>query len=536
LIPEPWVRFEDEHLLAVAKPAGINTHRADAHAQDGMYEWVQRQRPAESLSVVHRLDKATSGLLLFGKTAVANRSLTSQLEQRAVAKRYELLVQRDDHRPDALRCDQPISRRDRGRSVDLPASTSFELEASGLEFQRLAARPHTGRTHQVRVHAAALDMPIVGDSEHGGSDGARLFLHAAGLQLDHPTAGRVELAVDRPASFDLVLACDDPRGATGPSLAALVAHEARALLFDPTDTDAYLWIDRHHDGFAGIRVERLGDVALVLNYDDALAPMPEAWLEALNGTVELRSVYEQRRPRGDGGPARLASGVPRDRFEVTELGCHYLIDLQASPTSSGLFLDQRESRRRLRTSDLTGRSVLNAFAHTGSLSVAAALAGAETLSLDLSKRYLDWAADNMRINDLDPADHDFVYGDAMEWMARFAKKGRTFDLVLVDPPSSSTTRHSGAKRWAVDRDLHALVERAANLCSAGGTLFVSTNLRRMQWPRFMDHIERGLSSAGRQGTVETQTLPLDHRSGPADPPYLKAAWIELDTVGGAGRG
>ena len=60
-VSEPWVRFEDEHLLAVTKPAGVNTHRADAHAQDGMYEWVQRQRPDASLSILHRLDKAHVG-------------------------------------------------------------------------------------------------------------------------------------------------------------------------------------------------------------------------------------------------------------------------------------------------------------------------------------------------------------------------------------------------------------------------------------------------------------------------------------------
>ena len=64
---EPWVRFEDEHLLAVDKPAGVNTHRPDVHAQDGMYEWVQRQRPGTSLAILHRLDKETSGVLLFGK-------------------------------------------------------------------------------------------------------------------------------------------------------------------------------------------------------------------------------------------------------------------------------------------------------------------------------------------------------------------------------------------------------------------------------------------------------------------------------------
>ena len=66
------------------------------------------------------------------------------------------------------------------------------------------------------------------------------------------------------------------------------------------------------------------------------------------------------------------------------------------------------------------------------------------------------------------------------------------------------------------------------LCAPGGQLFVSTNLRRMGWPLFLEQVGSGLAASGRTGTIETQTLPLDHRSGPGDPPYLKAAWIELD--------
>ncbi|MGZ4707029.1 MAG: pseudouridine synthase [Acidimicrobiales bacterium] len=535
---EPWVRFEDEHLLVVAKPAGVNTHRADVHAQDGLHEWVQRQRPDVSLSILHRLDKATSGLLVFGKSPSANRSLARQFEARTVAKHYELLVERDDHRPATMHCAEPIVPSDRrGQSgpdrAGREALTDFHRQATGTRFERYDAHPHTGRTHQVRVHATALGMPIVGDEEHGGIDAARLFLHAARLGIDHPTGGPLDLVADRPVSFDRVLA---GRGPADPAIAALVAHEARALLFDPADTDAYLWIDRHHDGFESVRVERLGDVALALNYDDSEAPLPPTWLDAWNDTLELRAVYEQRRPRGGGGgPARRVSGAEQPRFEVTELGCRYLIDLEASSTSSGLFLDQRETRRRLLGGDLTGRTVLNAFAHTGSLSVAAARAGAETLTLDLSTRYLDWARDNLRANGIDPGDHDFIYGDALDWMARLARSGRTFDLVLVDPPSSSTTgRRSGRRgkrtgtRWLVERDLHELVERGARLGAPGGTLFVSTNLRRMRWARFLEHLDEGLAAAGRSGTIETQTLPLDHRSGPGDLPYLKAAWITLD--------
>ncbi|MEO7430013.1 MAG: pseudouridine synthase, partial [Acidimicrobiales bacterium] len=487
---EPWVCFEDEHLLAVSKPAGVNTHRADTFAQDGMYEWVQRQRPDVALSVLHRLDKATSGVLLFGKSALANRSLAAQFERRSVAKRYELLVASDDGRPLHLRCDEPISRSASGRREDLAASTEFDLDESGGQWQRCTARPHTGRTHQVRLHAAALGMPILGDTEHGGAAAGRLFLHAAGLRLDHPVAdtGVIDLAVERPASFDVALGLDRADGATSAPVSALVAQEARASLFDPADTNAYLWIDRHHDGFPDVRVERLGAAALVLHYDEGTTDLPHGWLDALNETVDLHSIYQQRRPRAGGGLAQLVSGAALPRFEVTELGCRYLIDLEASPTSSGLFLDQRETRRQLRSADLTGKTLLNAFAHTGSLSVSGAVAGAATLSLDLSRRYLDWAAENLRLNDIDPSDHDFIYGDAVEWMDRLAKKGRAFDLVMVDPPSSSTGRHRGAKRWAVDADLHLLMERAARLCASGGSVFVSTNLRRMPWSRFVEHV------------------------------------------------
>ncbi|HEY5155628.1 MAG TPA: pseudouridine synthase [Acidimicrobiales bacterium] len=525
---EPWVRFEDEQLLVVDKPAGVNTHRADAHAQDGMYEWVQRQRPGTTLSILHRLDKATSGLLAFGKTTAANQALAKQFEDRTIVKRYELLVGHDERRAERLRCDEPIGPAGGGPSTRRQAATDFDRQAVGAAFDRYGAVPHTGRTHQIRVHATALGMPIVGDDEHHGIEAARLFLHAAGLRFDHPTLGGLDLGADRPASFDRVLGGSDPNQ---PSVAALAAHEERALLFDPAETDAYLWIDRHHDGFAHLRLERLGDVALALDYDEGATPLRGEWLDAWNDTLDLRAIYHQLRPRGGGGgAARLVSGTEHARFEVAELGVRYLIDLEASATSSGLFLDQRETRRRLRAMDLAGQTVLNVFAHTGSLSVAAATAGAETLTLDLSKRYLDWARDNMRVNDLDPADHDFIFGDALEWMERLAKKGRTFDVVLVDPPSSSTSAKRGRPRWVVERDLHGLVSLGARLCAPGGTLFVSTNLRRMRWPAFLGQVAEGLADVGRTGEVETQTLPLDHRSGPGDPPYLKAAWVRLDAI------
>ncbi|MBL4848134.1 MAG: class I SAM-dependent methyltransferase [Planctomycetes bacterium] len=525
---EPWVLYEDEHLLAVHKPAGVRSHTSDAHGQHGIYEWVASQRPEATLALLHRLDKGTSGVLVFGKTPLANRSLEEQLRTRTLKKTYQLLTRYDRTRPRSLTCDYRIRQKRKGEYRDREAVTDYALEEHTDALARYRATPHTGRTHQVRLHAVRLGFPLFGDVEYEGPAGARLFLHAERLTLAHPASGaKLKLHAPLPKSFRAVLEGGEP---AAPAIAARAARESREVLFDPSQTSAYLWIDRHHDGFPDLRVERYGDVGRVLRYDEREAPLPQAWVEALMQEGDLRALVEQQRPRGGGaqGASVIAGELPEARFQVSELGLRYWVDLEASPTSSGLFLDQRETRRRLLGSDLAGLSVLNAFGHTGSLSVAAAKAGAETLTLDLSKRYLEWARENLALNGLDPQEHDFIYGDALDWLRRLANKKRKFDVVLLDPPSSSTSgKGRNKRRWIVERDLAELTERGARLLAKGGLLFVSTNLRRMAWPRFLEQLAAGLSAAGRTGKVTTQTVPLDYRTGAGDPPYLKAAWVRV---------
>src|ERR1700722_7436295 len=122
--------------------------------------------------------------------------------------------------------------------------------------------------------------------------------------------------------------------------------------------------------------------------------------------------------------------------------------------SVGLFLDQRDNRRRFLTNHVAadfplfpngaaGAEVLNTFAYTCGFSVCAAKAGARTTSLDLSKKYLDWGKRNFALNGLDPAAHDFIYGDTFDWLRRLAKKGRAFDPVVLDPPTFSQSKEPG---------------------------------------------------------------------------------------------
>lgn len=156
----PCVIFEDDQLLVVHKPPGWNTHAPSPYAGEGLYEWLKHREPRwSSLSILHRLDKETSGLIVFGKSPEANRSLTQQFERRAVDKTYRLLTDRPIAKErfavvsSIVRNGDHYLARPTNGAVDL-AETEFQVLSRQGPITELEARPKTGRTHQIRVHAA----------------------------------------------------------------------------------------------------------------------------------------------------------------------------------------------------------------------------------------------------------------------------------------------------------------------------------------------------------------------------------------------
>ena len=491
---EPLVLFEDDHLLAVNKPAGVNTHAPDVFAPEGLHEWLQRRR-GRPLAIHHRLDKETSGVLVFGKTPTANRSLTEQFEQKAVRKTYLFLTTAAPP-PRPLRASSPIQGK--------PAATVFESAGRCGRFALMRAAPETGRTHQIRVHAAQNGFAVAGDSlyETPATPLPRLMLHAASLELRHPQTGQtLRIEAPTPATFS------DPAWLTA-------AREFRSLLFDPADTNACRLVSGTADGFTNAMVDRYGERLLVQWYGQR-DPRLNAALQSAMSESQVVERSMERQPVGE-------TAVPESRFEIVENGLKFSVSLNAG-YSTGLFLDQRENRRRLLVSNLHGKTVLNTFAYTCAFSVAAARAGATVTSLDLSKRYLDWGRDNFRLNSVNPEAHDFIYGDCFDWLARLAKKGRAYDLVLLDPPTFSTAKKGRA--FSAEKDYAKLVAIAEPLVKAGGTLFCSTNARSLTPQRFMEAVKRG---APRTRKMEFATQPFDFRIAPGEKSYLKTIWAELE--------
>jgi 23S rRNA pseudouridine1911/1915/1917 synthase len=212
------VVLEDEHLLVVDKPAGLVVHPGAGHAEatlaDGVAELGAEGGEEGRAGIVHRLDRDTSGLLVVARSSEAHERLVAALRERRVTREYLALV-RGVPRSRTGRIDAPLGRdrRDRSRmSLDTEtpreAVTWFEVVAQTRERALLRVRLETGRTHQIRVHLAAIDLPVCGDPVYGvaGDLGLeRQFLHAARLRFEHPFTGET-VDVASPLPPDLAAA------------------------------------------------------------------------------------------------------------------------------------------------------------------------------------------------------------------------------------------------------------------------------------------------------------------------------------------
>jgi 23S rRNA (cytosine1962-C5)-methyltransferase len=538
----PCVLHEDEHLLVVHKPPGWNTHAPSPYAGEGIYDWLRHREPRwAALATIHRLDKETSGVMVFSKTALANRSLTEQFARHTVRKRYLLLtdraVDRDEFVAESwlVRVGERYVSRPKHAGGDR-AETCFRVVERQTDRTLVEALPVTGRTHQIRVHAAENGFPILGDALYAGTPAPRLFLRADAITLKHPVSGET-VTFQSPSDFSA-----DPR------------LELRAGVIDGHQTTAFRLVHGASDGWPGWYVDRLGDW-LLSQSEQPLTPEQIRELERLQSTLQssslshppspLRGAYHKLLRRdvrqtvsAEASPQLVVGEAAPDQFTILENGLRFELSLSEG-YSVGLFLDQRDNRRRflvnhiaagfpLFPSGAAGAEVLNTFAYTCGFSVCAAQAGARVTSLDLSRKYLEWGRRNLALNGLEPAQHDFIYGEAFGWLRRLAKKGRAFDTIILDPPTFSQAKESGVFR--AEKDYGKLVTAALPLLKPGGVLLASTNAATFKPEEFVQIVEAAATAAGRvirQRHYVPQ--PPDFPISRAEPGYLKTLWLRIDS-------
>jgi 23S rRNA (cytosine1962-C5)-methyltransferase len=532
----PCVIFEDKHLLVVSKPAGWNTHAPSPYAGEGIYDWLKHREPRwASLAILHRLDKETSGILIFGKTPPANKSLTEQFTARRVRKKYLLLTDRNVPQKEftvktsLVRVGEKYASRNPALQTGgeiaetkfaLVSDAKFAVKSAGLKM--VAAEPLTGRTHQIRVHAAENGFPILGDSLYGGTASSRVFLHATEIEFAHPATNE-PVKLFAPVDFD-----KEPRLAL------------RSAVIEPEATDAFRLIHGAGDGWPGWFVEKLGDF-LHSQSEASLNKKQQEELSWLSKKFSARGAYHKilsrqvrHSTKTENSPQLVFGEAAPERFEILENGVCYELSFREG-YSVGLFLDQRDNRRRLLTGHVAANfpqlptsnfQLLNCFAYTCGFSVCAAKLGARVTSLDLSKKYLEWGKRNFALNSLDPAAHDFIYGDTFDWLRRLAKKGRAFDAVVLDPPTFSQSKEHGT--FLAEKDYGRLVATALPVLKPGGILFASTNAA--DWPpeNFLADVETAIRAAKRK-ILQRHYVPQppDFPISRAEPAYLKTVWLKI---------
>jgi 23S rRNA (cytosine1962-C5)-methyltransferase len=251
--------------------------------------------------------------------------------------------------------------------------------------------------------------------------------------------------------------------------------------------------------------------------------------QALKG-IEIRGAVLMDRsdinPKAD---SHLLWGeVPDGRIALLEHGCQYGIQLLGTK-HPGLFLDHAPLRQWLSRTQSQKR-VLNLFAYTGSLSVAAGMGGAKSVTtLDLSKPTIEWAKENWALNpQLQGIESDFIFGDVFEWLPKFIKKDLKFDTILCDPPSFSRTK---SKIFSTQKDLKALHELIFQLLAPGGTLATSINSENIPELAFMREIDQAAQKLGRRLTILKrldlpETFPT--RNSDLKDRYLKGFIVRAD--------
>ncbi len=302
----------------------------------------------------------------------------------------------------------------------------------------------------------------------------------------------------------------------------------RAVGLGAAPDEAYRLINESGDSLSGITVDVYGSTLVLSVQSKGLLPIGRLIAEAAlalggEGIAPFRGAVIKVRgkdPQDRSAKEEIVGEAPAAKLVVKELGVPYEIHPLGS-LNVGLFTDMREHRRNIGRF-VQGRRVLNTFAYTGALSVAAARAGAtHVTSVDLSGGVLSWAKENFRLSGLDPDAHRFETSDTRRFFERAREDGLTFDMIIMDPPTVSAAR---ASQWSMKKDYPDLIALATKLLpSEGGILWVSGNPRR--GPGVLSHAVEGIKRGGRRAALlEIGGLPPDY---PTPPDWPEARYLEV---------
>ena len=467
--------LQPEDCIFANKPSGLLTHTDGS--ESGFLDFY-KAKGNRDLKVVHRLDKETSGCLIFAKTTETTQKLTELFTERKIQKTYFFLTDRPIPKDSALvkgkiekvKKQWVFSLQDESEKPH--SETLFEKVEDRGKLQLWKASPLTGKTHQIRLHAKHLGIPILGDQTYGGSPFVRLMLHCAEMKFDS-----FSHKASLPSLFEL---CNQQLSPL--QLSWLNQLEYRKALFpellNSKEQTLRLLDDKENSGYA---CDKLGDQLWFYRFRDGEIKDDETSAIEFLFQQTKTSHYFIRQMANRGQTPELEGQKEQKNWTAKEGEVQYQL-AHGRGWSPGLFLDQRENRFWVKEQAMN-KNFLNLFCYTAGFSVNAALGGArEVVSVDTSKTTLEWAKENFSLNALAPDKYEFWSSDARFFLQGCLRKERKFDLIVCDPPSFARSKKG---IFRIENEAADLVQKSLQCLNSKGSLLFSCNYEKWSRSEFL---------------------------------------------------
>ena len=305
------------------------------------------------------------------------------------------------------------------------------------------------------------------------------------------------------------------------------AKEKRSAYYQDDLTTAFRLFNQEGDGFGGLTVDLYGDYAVFSWYNSYVYQIRQTISEAFRQVFpEVLGAYEKIRFKGlDYESAYVYGQEAPDFFTVLENGVLYQVFMNDG-LMTGIFLDQHEVRGSLVDGLTMGKSLLNMFSYTAAFSVAAAMGGAsQTTSVDLAKRSRELSQAHFQANGISTDDHRFIVMDVFEYFKYAKRKGLTYDVIVLDPPSFARNKK---QTFSVAKDYYKLISQSLEILNPGGIIIASTNAANVSRQKFTEQIDKGFAGRSYQ-ILNKYGLPADFAYNKKDESsnYLKVISMKV---------
>jgi 23S rRNA (cytosine1962-C5)-methyltransferase len=308
------------------------------------------------------------------------------------------------------------------------------------------------------------------------------------------------------------------------------AFQQRSHLLNDSNTTAFRLFNGEGDGIGGLTIDYFDGFLLINWYSEGIYSFKASILQAITQSIDFKGIYEKKRFATNGTYVEDDDFVVGDRATfpliVKENGVNFAIYLNEG-AMVGVFLDQREVRKKIRDQYADGKSVLNTFSYTGAFSVFAALGGAKnTTSVDLAKRSLPKTKEQFEINAIKSEEQRIVVMDVFDYFKYAAKKGLKFDLVILDPPSFARSKK---RTFSAGKDYKNLLKETIDITEKNGVIIASTNCSTFNMRTFKGFIDKAYKEKNtRYEIVEEFSLPEDFKTDRQynEGNYLKVVFIK----------